>query len=146
MTDQSPSTTLGVIGLGYVGLPLAVEAGQAGINVIGFDVNPTVTDLVNSGDSHIQDVPAEHVAALRDAGLLEATTDMARLSECDVISICVPTPLSKTRDPDVSYILAASESVAAGLRRGQLVVLESTTYPGTTREVMLPAQIGRAHV
>ncbi|MDE3004250.1 MAG: nucleotide sugar dehydrogenase [Gemmatimonadota bacterium] len=139
MNDQSPSTTLGVIGLGYVGLPLAVEAGQAGINVIGFDVNPTVTDLVNSGDSHIQDVPAEHVAALRDAGLLEATTDMARLSECDVVSICVPTPLSKTRDPDVSYILAASESVAAGLRRGQLVVLESTTYPGTTREVMLPA-------
>ena len=139
MTDQSPSTTLGVIGLGYVGLPLAVEAGQAGINVIGFDVNETVTDLVNSGDSHIQDVPAQHVATLREVGLLEATTDMTRLSECDVISICVPTPLSKTRDPDVSYILAASESVAAGLRRGQLVVLESTTYPGTTREVMLPA-------
>ena len=139
MTDQTASTTLGVIGLGYVGLPLAVEAGQAGINVIGFDVNETVADLVNAGASHIQDVPAEHVATLRDAALLEATTDMARLSECDVISICVPTPLSKTRDPDVSYILAASESVAAGLRTGQLVVLESTTYPGTTREVMLPA-------
>lgn len=139
MTDQTASTTLGVIGLGYVGLPLAVEAGQAGINVIGFDVNETVADLVNAGASHIQDVPAEHVATLRDAGLLEATTDMARLSECDVVSICVPTPLSKTRDPDVSYILAASESVAAGLRTGQLVVLESTTYPGTTREVMLPA-------
>ena len=139
MTDQTASTTLGVIGLGYVGLPLAVEAGQAGINVIGFDVNETVADLVNAGASHIQDVPAEHVATLRDAALLEATTDMARLSECDVVSICVPTPLSKTRDPDVSYILAASESVAAGLRQGQLVVLESTTYPGTTREVMLPA-------
>ena len=139
MTDQPTSTTLGVIGLGYVGLPLAVEAGQAGINVVGFDVNETVVGLVNAGDSHIQDVPAEHVAKLREAGLLEATTDMTRLSECDVISICVPTPLSKTRDPDVSYILAASESVAAGLRKGQLVVLESTTYPGTTREVMLPA-------
>jgi UDP-N-acetyl-D-glucosamine dehydrogenase len=139
MTDQASLTTLGVIGLGYVGLPLAVEAGQAGINVIGFDVNETVVGLVNAGDSHIQDVPAEHVAKLREAGLLEATTDMTRLSECDVISICVPTPLSKTRDPDVSYILAASESVAAGLRKGQLVVLESTTYPGTTREVMLPA-------
>ena len=139
MTDHSPVTTLGVIGIGYVGLPLAVEAGQAGINVIGFDVDPSVADLVNGGDSHIQDVPAEHVAALRAAGLLEATVDMSRLSECDVISICVPTPLSKTRDPDVSYILAASESVAAGLRKGQLVVLESTTYPGTTREVMLPA-------
>jgi len=139
MTDQPTSTTLGVIGLGYVGLPLAVEAGQAGINVVGFDVNETVVGLVNAGDSHIQDVPAEHVAKLREAGLLEATADMTRLSECDVISICVPTPLSKTRDPDVSYILAASESVAAGLRKGQLVVLESTTYPGTTREVMLPA-------
>ena len=139
MTDQSPATTLGVIGIGYVGLPLVVEAGQAGINVIGFDVNQSVADLVNAGDSHIQDVPAEHVAVLRAAGLLEATVDMSRLSECDVISICVPTPLSKTRDPDVSYILAACKSVAAGLRKGQLVVLESTTYPGTTREVMLPA-------
>ena len=139
MTANPPATTLGVIGLGYVGLPLAVEAGQAGIRVLGFDVNEAVADLVNAGDSHIQDVPAEHVATLRNSNLLEATTDMARLTECDVISICVPTPLSKTRDPDVSYILAASESVAAGLRKGQLVVLESTTYPGTTREVMLPA-------
>ena len=139
MNDQITSTTLGVIGLGYVGLPLAVEAGKAGINVIGFDVNETVADHVNAGNSHIQDVPAEYLATLREAGLLEATTDMARLSECDVVSICVPTPLSKTRDPDVSHILAASESVAAGLHKGQLVVLESTTYPGTTREVMLPA-------
>lgn len=132
-------TTLGVIGLGYVGLPLAVEAGHGGIRVIGFDVNEAVAASVNEGTSHIQDVPSEHVSELRTAGLLEATTDMARLAECDVISICVPTPLSKTRDPDVSYILAASEAVAGGLRKGQLVVLESTTYPGTTREVMLPA-------
>lgn len=130
--------TFAVIGLGYVGLPLAVEAGKAGIRAIGFDVNDGVVSGVNEGRSHIQDVPDSDVAELRRAGLLEATTDMARLSECDVISICVPTPLSKTRDPDVSYIIAASEAVAAGLRKGQLVVLESTTYPGTTREVLLP--------
>ncbi len=136
--EQRP-TTLGVIGLGYVGLPLAVEAGKAGIRVIGFDVKDTVVQSVNAGRSHIQDVPAAEVAELREASMLEATTDMSRLSECDVVSICVPTPLSKTRDPDVSYILAASEAVASGLRKGQLIVLESTTYPGTTREVMLPA-------
>ena len=139
MTTTDTHATLGVIGLGYVGLPLAVEAGKGGYRVIGFDVNPDVTASVNSGTSHIQDVPSEEVAELTEGGLLEATTDMARLAECDVISICVPTPLSKTRDPDVSYILAASEAVAAALQEGQLVVLESTTYPGTTREVMLPA-------
>ena len=138
MTEH-PSTTLGIIGLGYVGLPLAVEAGRAGINVIGFDVNPSVVDVVNSGESHIQDVPAAHVEKLREGRRLQATTDMTRLRECDVVSICVPTPLSKTRDPDVSYILAASESVSEGLHVGQVIVLESTTYPGTTREVLLPA-------
>lgn len=127
------------MGLGYVGLPLAVEAGKGGVHVIGFDVKQSVVDGVNQGRSHIQDVPSAEVAELREAGTLEATTDMARLSECDVISICVPTPLSKTRDPDVSYILSASQAVAGGLREGQLVVLESTTYPGTTREVLLPA-------
>ncbi len=137
--DDATLTTLGIIGLGYVGLPLAVEAGKGGIRVIGFDVNEAVTASVNAGASHIQDVPASDVLTLVEAGMLEATVDMSRLSECDVISICVPTPLSKTRDPDVSYILAATEAVAQGLRRGQLVVLESTTYPGTTREVMLPA-------
>ncbi len=138
MTKTDPQTTLGVIGLGYVGLPLAVEAGKGGIRVIGFDVKESVARSVNEGRSHIQDVPSSEVAELREQGLLEATTDMARLAECDVISICVPTPLSKTRDPDVSYIMAASEAVAGALREGQLVVLESTTYPGTTREVLLP--------
>jgi len=137
-TNEAP-VVLGVIGLGYVGLPLAVEAGKGGIRVIGFDVSARVADSVNAGESHIQDVPAEDVKELRDAGMVEATIDMTRLAECDVISICVPTPLSKTRDPDVSYILAATEAVAAALRKGQLIVLESTTYPGTTREVMLPA-------
>jgi UDP-N-acetyl-D-glucosamine dehydrogenase len=129
----------GIIGLGYVGLPLGVEAAKAGIRVIGFDVKEGVVEGVNGGRSHIQDVASEDVAALRKRGLLEATTDVKRLGECDVVSICVPTPLSKTRDPDVSYILAASEAVASGLRRGQLVILESTTYPGTTREILLPS-------
>ena len=131
--------TFGIIGMGYVGLPLAVEAAEAGIRVIGFDVNPKVTEGINAGRSHILDVKSEEVAALIGRSRLEATTDMRRLAECDVVSICVPTPLSKTRDPDVSYILAASKSVADALRRNQLILLESTTYPGTTREVMLPA-------
>jgi len=130
--------TFGVIGLGYVGLPLSVEAGRSGLKVIGFDVNEEVVAGVNAGRSHIQDLTDADVASLREQGLLEATTDMSRLAECDAVSICVPTPLSKTRDPDVSYIIAASEAVAAALRPGQLIVLESTTYPGTTREVMQP--------
>ena len=125
--------TFGVIGLGYVGLPLSVEAANRGLRVRGFDVSERVVEGINAGRSHIQDVPSEQVAALRAKGLLEATTDMKRLAECDAISICVPTPLSKTRDPDVSYILAATDAVAKALRKGQLVVLESTTYPGTTR-------------
>jgi UDP-N-acetyl-D-glucosamine dehydrogenase len=136
---QQKRSSLGIIGLGYVGLPLGVEAAKAGIQVIGFDVKQSVVDGVNAGRSHIQDVESEDVAALRKQGLIEATTEMARLSECDAVSICVPTPLSKTRDPDVSYILAASKSVAAALRPGQLIILESTTYPGTTREILLPA-------
>jgi len=136
---EAQATTFGVIGLGYVGLPLAVEAGKGGIRVLGFDVKESVVASINEGLSHVLDVKGDEVEALREAGLLEATTDMSRLAECDVVSICVPTPLSKTRDPDVSFILAASEAVAKGLRPGQLVILESTTYPGTTREVLLPA-------
>ena len=128
----------GVVGLGYVGLPLAVEMGREGIRVIGFEKSERVASLVNAGESHIGDVAATHVAKLRENGLLEATTDMSRLSECDVVSICVPTPLGKTKDPDMSYVVAATEAVAESLRPGQLIVLESTTYPGTTREVMLP--------
>lgn len=129
---------IGVVGLGYVGLPLVVECAEAGLRVMGFDVNQEVVDLVNAGQSHIQDVPAESVAALVESGLVSATSDMTRLAECDAISICVPTPLSKTRDPDVSYIVSAAGAVKAALRPGQLIVLESTTYPGTTRELVLP--------
>jgi UDP-N-acetyl-D-glucosamine dehydrogenase len=128
----------GVMGLGYVGLPLAVEMGRAGLHVIGFEVSERVAALVNAGESHIKDVKGSDVTALRKAGRLEATTDMSRLGECDVISVCVPTPLGKTKDPDMSYIVAATEAIVERLRPGQLVVLESTTYPGTTRELMLP--------
>lgn len=135
---ESGDAVLGVVGLGYVGLPLAVEAARHGIQVIGFDVDRGVVDSVNGGMSHIADLPASAVSGARERGLLEATTDMGRLGRCDAVSICVPTPLSKTRDPDISHVLAVAEAVAAVLREGQLVVLESTTYPGTTREVVLP--------
>ena len=128
----------GVVGLGYVGLPLAVEMAKSGLRVIGFEKSQRVVDLVLAGESHIADVAASDVAELRRRKLIDATLDMDRLAECDVISICVPTPLSKTKDPDMSYIVASTESVATALRPGQLIVLESTTYPGTTREIMLP--------
>jgi UDP-N-acetyl-D-glucosamine dehydrogenase len=130
---------VGVVGLGYVGLPLAVELARSGYRVIGFDLNQGVVDGLNRGQSHIQDVPSNEVASLVKSGKLCATTDLARLKEPDAISICVPTPLSKTKDPDVSFVIAATNSVKQALRRGQLVILESTTYPGTTRELMLPA-------
>ena len=131
--------TVGVVGLGYVGLPLSVEIARSGLRAVGFDTNPDVADGINRGASHIADVTQEELAEVLATGRLEATTDMARLAECDAISISVPTPLSKTQDPDVSFVIAASEAVAVALRPGQLVVLESTTYPGTTREVLLPA-------
>ena len=136
---RSGDLTVGVVGLGYVGLPLSVEVARSGLRVIGFDVNSETVDGINGGVSHIEDVTSEELAVVLATGRLEATTDMARMAECDAISISVPTPLSKTNDPDVSFVIAASEAVAAALRPGQLVVLESTTYPGTTREVLLPA-------
>jgi UDP-N-acetyl-D-glucosamine dehydrogenase len=128
----------GVIGLGYVGLPLAVEIARSGYRVLGFDVSERVVDQVNEGESHIQDVPSETLATLVRGGLIEATADLKRLAECDCISICVPTPLNKTKDPDLSYVVQAALAVKHALRPGQLVILESTTYPGTTREVLLP--------
>ncbi len=131
--------TVGVIGLGYVGLPLSVEIARSGLHCVGFDILSEVAEGVNSGRSHIEDVTDAELAEMVATGRLEATTDMSRLAECDAISISVPTPLSKTQDPDVSHVITASEAVAASLRPGQLVVLESTTYPGTTREVLLPA-------
>jgi len=133
------SAIFGVVGLGYVGLPLVMELIRAGYRVLGFDVQQKVVDALNAGRSHIQDIPADVVAAAVKTGRFSATADLSRLKEPDAISICVPTPLSKTRDPDVSYVLAATESVKKALRPGQCIVLESTTYPGTTRELMLPA-------
>jgi UDP-N-acetyl-D-glucosamine dehydrogenase len=128
----------GVVGLGYVGLPLVVEMGRSGFRTLGYDVSADVVNGVNAGRSHIGDVRPEELSGLVASGTIEATTDAGRLGECDVISICVPTPLSKTRDPDVSYVVAATEAVSRVLRAGQLIILESTTYPGTTRELMLP--------
>ena len=136
---KTRTATIGIIGLGYVGLPLAVEMAEAGYSVIGFDISKRVVDIINSGASHVQDIPSSRLKGLVDRKKLSATTDLARMSEPDCLIIAVPTPLSKTRDPDVSYIVSATESVAKSLRAGQAIVLESTTYPGTTRELMLPA-------
>ena len=132
------SAVVGVIGLGYVGLPLAVEFAKAGFHVIGYDVSERVVRLLMAGDSHIQDVPSSEVAALVGSGMFEATTDEKRLHEADAISIAVPTPLGKTRDPDMSYVISATETAARQAHRGMVIVLESTTYPGTTREILVP--------
>jgi UDP-N-acetyl-D-glucosamine dehydrogenase len=132
------AATVGIIGLGYVGLPLAVRAARLGHSVIGFDVNPARVAAINRGESDVGDVPAESVATLRDSGRLEATADFRRLRACDIVIICVPTPLNKTRDPDLRAIEQAAEATARALRAGQLVVLESTTWPGTTEEVVQP--------
>ena len=129
---------VGVIGLGYVGLPLVVEFARAGFDVTGFDVDAAKTDAINAGRSYIPDVPEAEVASFSASGRLHATTDMSQLAGMDAIDICVPTPLRKTKDPDLSYVVHAVEAVAATLTRGQLVILESTTYPGTTDEVVLP--------
>ncbi len=135
---EERSAVLGVMGLGYVGLPLVVEFARSGYRTLGFDLNPAVVAGVRAGESHVGDVPSERLRAYVGEGLIDATTDLGRLGECDAVAICVPTPLSKTKDPDLTYVVDAAHSVLAALRPGQLVILESTTYPGTTREVLLP--------
>src|SRR5690348_4625706 len=135
---QDRTATVGIIGRGYVGLPLAVECAQGGFKVIGYDVSERVVRSLMEGRSHIQDVSSADLGSLVRRGLFEATTDEKRLSAADAISIAVPTPLVKTRDPDMSYVISASETVSRVAHEGLLVVLESTTYPGTTREVLLP--------
>ncbi|MEO8481334.1 MAG: nucleotide sugar dehydrogenase [Acidobacteriota bacterium] len=134
----SREARVGVVGLGYVGLPLAVEFARAGFRVTGIDLDARKVAAINEGRSYIQDVPTTDVAQFHAAGLLSATADPADVGLLDTINICVPTPLRKTKDPDLSYVVAAVEMIAAHLRPGQLVVLESTTYPGTTDEVVKP--------
>ena len=135
---ESKEAVIGVIGLGYVGLPLIVEFGLKGYKGVGFEVDEKKVEAVNAGSSYIVDVPDENLKKCVDGGKLTATTDFSRLADCDVIIICVPTPLRKTKDPDMSYIIAAGEEIQKYQRPGQLMILESTTYPGTTDEVLQP--------
>ncbi|MBW2233042.1 MAG: nucleotide sugar dehydrogenase [Deltaproteobacteria bacterium] len=133
------SARVGVIGLGYVGLPLAVELAKAGFHVTGFDVDREKIRSVEAGESYIGDVPTEELQAVRDSGRLRATDDFDQLHNVQIVNICVPTPLTKTKDPDVSYMARAVEQVRDRLHPGELVILGSTTYPGTTRELFVPA-------
>lgn len=129
---------VGVIGLGYVGLPLAVEKAKAGFDVLGFDIQKHKVDKVNRGENYIGDVVQEELAELVLQGKLAATSDFSRLQECDVVTICVPTPLDVFKQPDLSYVKNTAEYIARYLKRDMLVILESTTYPGTTEEVIKP--------
>jgi UDP-N-acetyl-D-glucosamine dehydrogenase len=135
---RSRSAKVSVLGLGYVGLPLAVIFAEAGFQVTGIDPDKRKVDLIQRGESYIQDVPSEQLARLAEAGKLQATSEYSALAETDAMSICVPTPLRKTGDPDLSFILDVTDKLAKYIHRGMVVVLESTTYPGTTREILLP--------
>jgi UDP-N-acetyl-D-glucosamine dehydrogenase len=136
ITEKSAS--VGVIGLGYVGLPLAVEFARNGFDVVGFEVDQHKADQINAGVSYIGDIDSNTLKETVAGKRLRATVDFGKLKDCDAIIICVPTPLRKTKEPDISYIMAAAEQIKQRLRRGQLIILESTTYPGTTDEVLLP--------
>jgi UDP-N-acetyl-D-glucosamine dehydrogenase len=133
---RDKTAVVGILGLGYVGLPLAVAFAEAGFRVIGFDIQQKRADSVNRGESYIADISSERLAAA--CSRIEATTDPARLKDMDTISICVPTPLTKAREPDLSYVNNTAETIGKNLQPGQLVVMESTTYPGTTRELIQP--------
>src|SRR4030095_8037081 len=132
------SAQLGVIGLGYVGLPLAVEMAQKGFRVTGIDIDGNKVESINAGISYVLGMPNEPLLTAIDNGTIRATQSFAAVESLDTISICVPTPLRKTKEPDLSYIIAAVEAVHNHLTPGKLIILESTTYPGTTREVVLP--------
>jgi len=129
---------VGVVGLGYVGLPLAVEFAEAGFHVTGLDIDERKVNKINQGESYIQDIPTSVLGPLVLSGKLDATTDFSKIRELDTINICVPTPLSKAKDPDMTYVNSAVQSIAENFGRGKLVILESTTYPGTTEELVLP--------
>ncbi|MCD6104585.1 MAG: nucleotide sugar dehydrogenase [Thermosipho sp. (in: Bacteria)] len=135
---QEKKAIVGVMGLGYVGLPLAVEKARAGYKVIGFDIQQKRVNLINKGINYIGDVNDAELKKFVNEGLITATTNFDKLKDCDVISICVPTPLDKFKQPDLSYIIKTSEDISKRLRKGQLIILESTTYPGTTEEIVLP--------
>jgi UDP-N-acetyl-D-glucosamine dehydrogenase len=135
---RARTARVGIVGLGYVGLPLAVEFAKAGYTVTGIDVSDEKTRSVNAGESYIGDIPSATLAGLVDSGKLRATTDFSAVLELDTINICVPTPLRKTKDPDMSFIVSACQQIAEHFHPGTLVILESTTYPGTTDEVVLP--------
>jgi UDP-N-acetyl-D-glucosamine dehydrogenase len=135
---RARTARVGIVGLGYVGLPLAVEFAKAGYTVTGIDVSDDKTRSVNAGESYIGDIPSATLAGLVDSGKLRATTDFSAVLELDTINICVPTPLRKTKDPDMSFIVSACQQIAEHFHPGTLVILESTTYPGTTDEVVLP--------
>jgi UDP-N-acetyl-D-glucosamine dehydrogenase len=135
---QSREARAGIVGLGYVGLPLAVEFAQAGFNVTGIDIDAEKVDALNRGESYIQDVPTSILAPLVKACKITATTDFGVVAALDTINICVPTPLRKTKDPDMSYIVSSCQEIVKHFHPGMLVILESTTYPGTTNELMLP--------
>jgi UDP-N-acetyl-D-glucosamine dehydrogenase len=139
---QDKTAKIGILGMGYVGMPLAVVFAQAGFNVLGIDPDRRKVDTFHRGISYIQDVPSEVVAGLRAAGKLSMTADFAALAEMDAVSICVPTPLGKFGDPDMSFIVSATDQLAKYVHKGMVIVLESTTYPGTTRELMLPKLTG----
>ncbi|MEY8702089.1 NAD(P)-binding domain-containing protein, partial [Francisella philomiragia] len=130
--------TIGVVGLGYVGLPLAVEKAMAGFKTIGFDIQDAKVKLVNKGTNYIGDVVDEHLVEVVSNGLLSATTDFSFIKEVDFIALCVPTPLDAYQQPDISYVRDSAKQVAQHLKKGSMVVLESTTYPGPTEELLKP--------
>lgn len=135
---ENKELTVGVVGLGYVGLPLAVEKAKAGFMTIGFDVQAEKVNLVNSGHNYIGDVVDSDLKELVTKGMLKATTDFSFVKEVDFIAICVPTPLDEHQQPDISYVKSSTEAISQHLRKGTMVVLESTTYPGTTEELIKP--------
>jgi len=135
---EQKTARIGIIGLGYVGLPLALHFGDKGFHVIGFDLDSKKIDKILHGESYIKHIPADKIREMTDGKLLDVTIDFSRLQETDCILICVPTPLSDKMEPDLSYLLETTETIADNLRTGQLIVLESTTYPGTTEEMLLP--------
>ena len=129
---------ISVIGLGYVGLPLSLQFSRSGVSVLGFDLDPQKVEMINSGKTYLNHFSSETIAEQVDSGRLVATTDPARLSEVEAVVICVPTPLDDHREPDLSFVLETARTIAPHLPKGVLVVLESTTYPGTTEEILLP--------